>query len=55
MNLVPVRDRRAAGRVDDLRLIVDVIDPELDVVRDAAGLDDRHAGRVARWRPAMST
>ena len=40
-------DRRRRGGVDDFRLIVDVIDPELDLVLDAAGLDDRHARRIA--------
>ena len=33
--------------MDDPRLIVDVIDPELDAVLDAPGLDDRHARPVA--------
>jgi hypothetical protein len=38
------RDRRFCRGVDDLRLIVDVIDPKLDLMPDAAGLDDRHSG-----------
>ena len=43
VNLVPILIGDARGRVDDLRLVVDVIDTELDAVRNAAGLDDRHA------------
>ena len=51
VNLVPALIGDGVGRVDDLRLVVDVIDTELDAVRDAAGLDDRHAGRVAALAP----
>ena len=43
----PDRNRRRRGRVDDPRLIVDVIDPKLDAVLDSPGRDDRHARPVA--------
>ena len=43
---VPDLDRRWRGGVGDLRLVVDVVDPELDAMLDAAGLDDRHAHRL---------
>lgn len=32
--------------MDDLGLAVDVIDPELDAMLDAAGLDDRDSRRI---------
>ena len=41
----PRRDRRRRGGVGDPRLVVDVVDPELDAVLKAAGLDDRHPHR----------
>jgi hypothetical protein len=45
--LRPDLDRGRRGRVDDPRLIVYVIDPELDAVLDAPGLNDRQARPVA--------
>ena len=45
--LGPDHDQRRRGRVDDLQLVADVIDPELDAVQDAPGLDGRHARPVA--------
>lgn len=46
-DLGPRRDRGWRSGVRDLRLIVDVIDPELDAMLDAPRLDDRHPGRVS--------
>src|SRR6516162_7024631 len=44
--LGPDRDRRFGGGVDDPRLVVYVIDTKLDLMLDAARLNDRDPCRV---------